>query len=241
MVGCSSKKKDLFEVVKYDSVKKNRNFNVHFSFEAEVDIPTKEFGNSYKLLRDNIVSAMFGSEFVDYSNEKALRVYADSLNAEHLRFYEENDAYIKEELEPTSIVNKLSGWEIYTDSSYVSYMRKMKYESECGDMGTGTIAYRCYVFDTKTGERLTEEDLFGKDYKRKLHKLLVKYATPLRNDTILPAEEDDLYNNELIQPNGNFMLNDSVVTYIFHKYEIAYGVFGDIFIEIPRSEIEFEN
>jgi hypothetical protein len=94
------------------------------------------------------------------------------------------------------------------------------------------------VFDVKTGEVLTEEDLFGADYKRKVHRLLVKYATPLRNDTILPAEEDDLYSNDQIQPNGRFILTDSTVMYIFHKYEIAYGVFGNIFIDIPKSEFE---
>ena len=91
------------------------------------------------------------------------------------------------------------------------------------------------VFDIKTGEQLTEEDIFGQGFERKVGKLLDEKAKALRAEGLLP-EENEFYNDWYIEPNGNFALTDSSIIYTFNPYEIAPYCYGIIDIEIMRSE-----
>ena len=43
---------------------------MHFEFTGEIELPTEKIGDSYKLLQNNILSALFGSEFANYSTKK---------------------------------------------------------------------------------------------------------------------------------------------------------------------------
>ena len=223
LIGCSSKKteNDFFEVVEYDCVIENDTINLTLEYTAKVELPYK------KLLRDSIIAHSFGEINYKKSNKRVLKDHANTWLCDISKIEEFNTTPVEYKID-------LYGNIIYQDSIYLSYLRSTQWE----DNYFIKMQYKGTTFDIKTGKMLTEEDLFGADYKRKMHKLLVKYATPLRNDITLPREEDNLYNNEMIQPNGNFVLTDSSVMYIFHKYEIAYGYYGNIFIDIPRFEFE---
>ena len=91
-----------------------------------------------------------------------------------------------------------------------------------------------YVFNLKTGKLLTEEDLFGKDFERKIQKRLTEKANILRQQDMLP-EEDIFYSNSNITPNGNFAITDTSIIYTFNPYEIAPYVYGIIDIEITKN------
>ena len=92
-----------------------------------------------------------------------------------------------------------------------------------------------YVFNIKTGKQLSEEEIFGKDFERKIQKRLIEKANILRQQNMLP-EEDMFYSNSDITPNGNFALTDSSIIYTFNPYEIAPYCFGIIDIEVMRNE-----
>lgn len=224
LAGCSENQNNKVENIEYNCVLKNDTVNLELDFRANIELPREEF------LQDSIVKYVFGEEKFDKPIKRVLKNYA-------INWFEtlsNNKEYHSIALKNTISLNADI---TYRDSTYLSYARSLDCDGD-NFLTITTWDYRTSVFDVKTGEVLTEEDLFGADYKRKVHRLLVKYATPLRNDTILPTEEDDLYSNDQIQPNGRFILTDSTVMYIFHKYEIAYGVFGNIFIDIPKSEFE---
>ena len=89
LVGCSSKKNDLFETMSYSCEIVNEELNLQFEFTGEIELPTTKMGDSHKLLQKNILSALFGSEFADYSTKKVLRIYADSSFVEYEKVYEE--------------------------------------------------------------------------------------------------------------------------------------------------------
>ena len=91
LVGCSSKKNDLFEIESYSCEIINEDLNLQFEFTGEIELPTTKMGDSYKLLQENILSALFGSEFADYSTKTVLKVYADSSFVEYEKVYEEID------------------------------------------------------------------------------------------------------------------------------------------------------
>ena len=222
IVGCTSNKKESVssEVVEYDCVLESDTLVLKLQYEAKVELPSDE------MLRDSVI--VYGLGEVDYkkSNKRILKNNANSWLAELSEMGGDNSHKI-------SVAGEIT----YRDSTYLSYLHRIRWE----DDWIIRYIYKGTIFDAKTGEVLSEEDLFGADYKRRVHKLLVKYATPLRNDTILPSYEDNLYNNDIIQPNGNFIFRDSTVMYIFHKYEIAYGAFGNVFIDIPKRELGVEN
>ena len=229
MIGCSSNKNDLFEVVVYDCEIVNEDLNLQFDFKGEIEFPLKKTSDTYKLLQDSIISAIFGSEFVDYSAKKVLRVYADSSFVEYEKVYKE--IYENNPIEPTDTFHfetYIKGNVVYYDSVIISYQYELyTYAGGAHGMTTKTN----YVFDIKTGRILTEEDIFGKGFERKITKQLIEKANILRVEGQLP-EEDEFYNNWNIVPNGNFLLTDSNAIYTFNPYEIAPYCYGIIDIEL---------
>ena len=233
LVGCSSNNNDFFETKSYSCEIVKEDFNLHFEFTGEIELPTEKIGDSYKLLQNNILSALFGSEFANYSTKKVLQIYADSSFVEYEKVYEE--IYENNPIEPTDTFNFITdvkGKVLYCDSNILSYQREL-YTYAGGAHGMNTKIN--YVFDIKTGEQLTEEDIFGQGFERKVGKLLDEKAKALRAEGLLP-EENEFYNDWYIEPNGNFALTDSSIIYTFNPYEIAPYCYGIIDIEIMRSE-----
>ena len=229
MIGCSSNKNDLFDIVTYDCEIVNEDLNLQFEFKGEIELPLKKMCNSYKLLQDSIMSIMLGEEFANYSTKKALKVYADSSFIEYQKVYEE--IYENNPLEPTDTFHfetNITGKILFCDSNVLSYQRELyTYAGGAHGMTTKTN----YVLDVKTGRILTEEDIFGKGFERKIAKQLIEKANILRAEGQLPAE-DEFYNNWNIVPNDNFALTDSSVIYTFNPYEIAPYCYGIIDIEL---------
>lgn len=234
LVGCSSEKDDLFETKSYSCEIVNKELNLQFEFTGEIELPTTKMGDSHKLLQESIISALFGSEFADYSTKKVLRVYADSSFVEYEKVYEEIYDHAECTIDNAQICNfetHVKGWVLYYDSNILSYQRELyTYAGGAHGMNTKTN----YVFDIKTGKRLTEEDIFGQGFERKIGKLLDEKANTLRSKSILPTE-DEFYNDWYIEPNGNFALTDSSIIYTFNPYEIAPYCFGIIDIEIAKN------
>lgn len=234
LVGCSSEKDDLFETKSYSCEIVNKELNLQFEFTGEIELPTTKMGDSHKLLQESIISALFGSEFADYSTKKVLRVYADSSFVEYEKVYEEIYDHAECTIDNAQICNfetHVKGWVLYCDSNILSYQRELyTYAGGAHGMNTKTN----YVFDIKTGKRLTEEDIFGQGFERKIGKLLDEKANTLRSKSILPTE-DEFYNDWYIEPNGNFALTDSSIIYTFNPYEIAPYCFGIIDIEITKN------
>lgn len=234
LVGCSSEKDDLFETKSYSCEIVNKELNLQFEFTGEIELPTTKMGDSHKLLQESIISALFGSEFADYSTKKVLRVYADSSFVEYEKVYEEIYDHAECTIDNAQICNfetHVKGWVLYCDSNILSYQRELyTYAGGAHGMNTKTN----YVFDIKTGKRLTEEDIFGQGFERKIGKLLDEKANTLRSKNILPTE-DEFYNDWYIEPNGNFALTDSSIIYTFNPYEIAPYCFGIIDIEITKN------
>lgn len=235
LVACSSNKTDMMDVVSYQVAIEDEKLNLFFEFDSKIELPTKKFDASYKLLKDSIVVAILGSDFADYSDKKALKVYADSSYVEYKKMYDE--IFENNIIEPTDsfyFSTDIKGNVFYYDSTIVSYQRVLSsYSGGVHGLTTKTN----YVFDVKTGKQLTEEDVFGKGFERLVGGLLVEKANILREQGKLPLQ-DEFYNDWNIVANSNFALTDSSVIYTFNPYEIAPYCFGVIDIEILKTEIK---
>ena len=234
LVACSSNNSsNLFETISYDTQINDKKTNLSYDFKSSIQLPTKKFSANHSTLRNNIISTILGSDFAEYNNTRALKVYADSSYTEYKKIYDE--IYENNPIEPTDTFyfsTDLQGKVLYSDTTILSYQRTL-YTFTGGAHGMNTTTN--YVFDLKTGKQLTEEDIFGKDFERKIQKLLIKKANILRQEERLPAE-NEFYNNWDISPNGNFALTDSTIIYTFNPYEIAPYCFGIINIEIARNQ-----
>lgn len=234
MVACTSNKNnDLFETITYSTQINDDKIHLIYDFDAEIQLPNKNYSSEYTTLHNNIIASILGSEFTNFTNKKILNAYADSSYTEYKKVYDE--IYENNPIEATDTIHcstKIQGKVLYSDSTIVSYQRTL-YTYTGGAHGMNTKMN--YVFNIKTGKQLSEEEIFGKDFERKIQKRLIEKANILRQQNMLP-EEDMFYSNSDITPNGNFALTDSSIIYTFNPYEIAPYCFGIIDIEVMRNE-----
>ena len=83
-------------------------------------------------------------------------------------------------------------------------------------------------FDTKTGKRITESDLFISGYQEKLEQKIL---------ACMDKEFREMLFSDQAEPNGNFMLTDKGIYYYFSPYEIGPYVAGVISSFIPWNEL----
>lgn len=89
------------------------------------------------------------------------------------------------------------------------------------------------VFDTKTGNLITEDDYFIPGYEYELSQML---SAHLREAFPDPDDYETLFMKD-IESNGNFSVSDEGVTYIYSPYEIGPHSLGTIRVNIPWEEI----
>ncbi|MDP4278275.1 MAG: DUF3298 domain-containing protein [Bacteroidota bacterium] len=107
----------------------------------------------------------------------------------------------------------------YNDDGLFSY-------TVCSDRYTGGAHggknFLNAVIDMKTGNRITEDDLFTEEAKPMVIKMIVnKILEKNQVRTVGELEDIGYFDISEISLNKNFFLNDKGITYTFNEYEIA--------------------
>lgn len=89
-------------------------------------------------------------------------------------------------------------------------------------------------FITKTGKMITESEYLVPDYKEKLSELLTAHLQDAMPDT---SAYNALFIKN-IEPNGNFRVSESGLTYVYGQYEIGPYYLGIIYVTVPWEEAE---
>ena len=204
--------------------------SLDFSISAE--FPETGLGKEAALkISTAITEALFGEDYMSMTPEAAAEAYMNDLVNDYRT---ENLPMLEiEGLQDSSL-----SWADYTEGRFtasrenvVSYTA-VKYTYSGGAHGmTSEVAYN---FDRKTGDAITEEEFFKDGYVPALTKLLTRH---LPESLESPSDTSYLFLKE-IEPNGNFSITDTGITYIFNQYEIAPYSMGIIRISIPWEEIE---
>ncbi|MGN1211003.1 MAG: DUF3298 domain-containing protein [Candidatus Cryptobacteroides sp.] len=84
-------------------------------------------------------------------------------------------------------------------------------------------------FDRESGKEITEEDIFVPGYEETLSRLLTEKVTDV-------IGENGVLFVDTIEPNGNFLVSEKTITYIYNQYEIAPYSTG-----IIRIPVEWES
>jgi hypothetical protein len=102
----------------------------------------------------------------------------------------------------------------------------------------GTHLYYGYTLDLNAGKLLAENDIFYENYFNPIANIIVHKIMQTNNLSDSKELEDIGYTDiKDIVPNGNFLINDKGITYIFNEYDIAPYVMGRTEVFLPYNEI----
>ena len=182
---------------------------------------------------DSIARLCYGTDGNDI--ETAARQWADSCIAEYRKEGNELMMYLSDngDSEPVAALSwerSLNGYIAGEHGDIISYIVST-YDFSGG--AHGSSAELAFHFNRKSGEIIDEDDIFTEDSAVELSKLL---SARLQSDF---AEEtyDSLFIKD-IEPNGNFIVSEAGVTYIYGQYEIGPYYLGIIKLTLPWEERE---
>lgn len=192
--------------------------------DITVEFPV-EYNNTRILekIKSQIIRNLVGENYLKIQNDSILPLFVKELKEEYIS----NNAIVADKLEKTGflVLNNsfvMEGFALLNDEHIFSY--GISRDVDFG--GTHPTRTRFfYNYNLRTGEQLTEKDLFRENAMDSLAILLrneVKRLSMENEDMpTIESFEDSNYNLEAIRPNGNFYINDEAICYVFNPYEIA--------------------
>ena len=214
------------------------------SIDIEVEIPVAFVDKDIlKLIRNSIVTNLFGEEYLLHSNDSLVQIFTKDLVSD----YKENNEPLLNEKDSASKYSfdnehVLSGFSLLSDKKiYVYGIERYMYMG--GAHGLETRNY--YNFDLKTGKTITEKDLYKPNFESELSELIKKRIVEESKENkdskdaepILSLEDTDFWTDS-IKPNGNFYITDESINYVFNPYEIAPYYIGQTEVTIPFNRLK---
>lgn len=215
----------------------NPNCNLEIKFVYPKKYADKEILSD---IQRQFVSSYFGENYEKLSPEEAVKKYTD----DYLAAYKDLEADYKAEVaksDETPVGSWFSYFEMSSDDiafnqdDIISYT--VSFENYTGG-AHGAHSYNNHVLSLKTGKEITEEEIFVDDYQDRLAQILVDQIAK-QNNVADPKELENIgfFSVDEIFPNGNFLVNETGITYAFNEYEIAAYVVGVTEVTLPYAEI----
>lgn len=216
----------------------NPNCSLQIHFKFPVKYADKEI---LKKIQQQFVVSYFGEGYETLSPEEAVSRYT----ADYLKNYKDLESEYKAELakaDETPVGAWFSYYEMSSDD--ISYNKNdllsytVNFENYTGG-AHGSHSFSNHVIDLKTGKTITEEDLFIDDYQDGLAQILIDRIAKQNNvENAKDLENAGFFSVDEIFPNGNFLIDDTGITYTYNEYEIAAYVVGATKVHIPFEEIQ---
>lgn len=249
--GCyTGTKKTTENDIKFDSISVDKTYhllenpeNPNCNLQINFTYPSK-YGNKdiLKKIQKQFVSSYFGESYETLSPEEATAKYTE----DYLNNYKDLTDEFKAEVakaDETPVGAWFSYYEMssndiaYNQNDILSYT--VNFENYTGG-AHGAHSFTNYAINLKTGDVIKEEDIFIENYQDELAQILVDIITKENNvENAKDLENIGFFSVDEIFPNGNFLIDDSGITYTFNEYEIAAYVVGAINVHIPYKEIQY--
>lgn len=214
----------------------NCNLQINFTFPAQYN--NKDI---LKKVQKQFVSSYFGDSYETLSPEEATAKYTE----DYLNSYKELTDEYKAELakaDDTPVGAWFSYYEMssdniaYNKNDIISYT--VNFENYTGG-AHGAHSFTNHVINLKTGNPITEEDIFVDGYQEDLAQILIdRIAKQNSLDDVKELENIGFFSIDEIFPNGNFLIDDNGITYTYNEYEIAAYVVGATNVHLPYEEIQ---
>ena len=214
------------------------------SIDIEVEIPVAFVNKDVlKSIRTNIISNLFGNEYISLTNDSLILQFTKDLVTD----YKDNNEALLNKMDSSSMYSfnnehVVTGFSLLSDKKiYVYGIDRYVYMG--GAHGLETRNY--YNFDLKTGNIISEKDLFKQGYEPELSELIKKRIVEQSKETkdskdtepILSLEDTDFWADS-IKPNSNFYITDESINYVFNPYEIAPYYIGQTEVSIPFNRLK---
>ncbi|MDR0429274.1 MAG: DUF3298 and DUF4163 domain-containing protein [Tannerellaceae bacterium] len=249
MTGCRhDKKMSVTNKIEFDSISVNEtyhmmgkpdnpNCNLQLKFIYPVKFDNKEV---LRAIQKQFVSAHMGEMYEELSPEEAVQKYTNI----YLDDYKSLEKDFKEETE-RSHSDHVTSWFSYYEifSNEIKYNMNdllcysIYFENYTGG-AHGAHSLVNYVLNLKTGEVMTEKDIFVEDFQDAIAQMLVdKIAGQNEVENAKELENVGFFSADEIFPNSNFLVDEEGITYYFNEYEIAAYVVGITSVKLPYGEI----
>lgn len=248
--GCKTGTKQSMENdIKFDSIHVDKTYHLlenpeypscslQLNFVYPVKALNKEILNK---IQQQFVLAYLGESYENTAPEEAIVKYT----ADYLKAYKDLEEDFKAEVARSgdnSIPASFSFYEMssdniaYNKNDILSYT--VNFTNYTGG-AHGANSFTNHVLNLKTGEPVTEADLFIENYQDDLAQILIDKICKQNNvENPKDLENIGFFSVDEIFPNGNFLIDDNGITYTFNEYEIAAYVVGATNIYLPYQEIE---
>ncbi len=220
-----------------DSTQPSCNLKVKFVFPSDMASDTV-----LAKVRSLFVSSTFGEVYADSLPSNALdayaREYVDAYRENAKLFYTDAKLYASDEDVATdyySHYETLITRIVYKGKGLLSFqVEQLNYK---GGVDSFT-SFRNYVVDLKTGNRLTEEDIFLPDYDRLLRPILIDKLLKMNKvENISDLEDMGYFGIDEISANGNFWIDADGIVFVYNRGEASSFSLGEIRIRLTFSEL----
>lgn len=186
-----------------------------------------------KKIQQQLMIYAFDSSYVKYDAQTAVDSFKSVTFAAYSKLIKDADTISIAKL-------KSEEWTMNTVILYDS-LGILSYElnkySKVGDVETDHIQY--LVFNLKTGDKISQNDIFEEGFEPKVADLL-KQQIMIDNDF---KSEEQMINGGFfyamnILPNDNFNVTEEGISYIFNPYEIAVLGFGQVEVLLPFEKLK---
>ena len=218
--------------------------NPNCNLEIQFTYPSTYTANEEILhsLQTQFISSYFGENYEQLSPKEAVKEYTE----DYLASYKELEEDFRTEIEHGDD-SPVSAWFSYYEmsSNEIIYNRggiisyTVSFENYTGG-AHGAHSHNHHVLDLNTGLPIMEEDIFNDNYQDALAQILVDKIAQENNLTDAKELENiGFFSVDEIFPNGNFLVDETGITYSFNEYEIAAYVVGITNIHLPYKEIRY--
>lgn len=210
------------------SLKINYVFPVKYKDQAVLNKIQKEL--NYTVFEDETLGLLLAEDAVKRYTESYVKNYKEEAES-NFPDWEKSD----ETLDYFSFYKTIETSVLFNKADLISYqITSMDYKGGANSY----TAYKNLVIDLKTGNILTEDDIFNPEYGRVLNQVIidkiVKQNNAKKTEELL---ELGYWGIEDLTSNGNFWVDDKGITYIFSQGEYSAPSLGEITVKIPYSEI----
>ena len=217
----------------------NPNCNLQINFTYPIKFADKDI---LKKIQEQFISSYFGDSYAQLTPQEA----ADKYTEDYLNAYKELEIDFKEEVKRSdntpvgawySYYEMSSNDIVFNENDIMSYT--VNFENYTGG-AHGAHTYTNHVINVKTGQPITEEDIFIDNFQDSLAQILIDRIAEQNNvEEAKELENIGFFSIEEIFPNGNFLIDETGITYFFNEYEIAAYVVGVIKVHLTFEEIKY--
>jgi len=161
----------------------------------------------------------------------------------YIKFYESSEDFTtnNSDVEDEEIKSEDKWWKNEKMSIRHNSENILSYTVETDQFTGGAHGGRSFVntvINLKTGDRITEDDLFSEESRPKIVDLIVKRLM-LKNNVQKAKELEEIgfFDVADIQLNKNFYVNKEGITYTYNEYDIAGYALGTIEILLSYQDI----